>query len=75
MEERLEEKPHDCTFLSLIYEHGTHFVFPESLLKIMMYSAGALMPLVFKAGRQFPRECKAVREDIDRNLCEIISAW
>lgn len=75
MEERLEEKPHDCTFLSLIYEHGTHFVFPESLLKIMMYSAGDLMPLVFKAGRQFPRECKAVREDIDRNLCEIISAW
>jgi pimeloyl-ACP methyl ester carboxylesterase len=35
MEERLAGKPHDCTYLSLIYEHGTHFVFPETLLKIM----------------------------------------
>ena len=63
------------SYLSLIYEHGTHFVFPESLLRIMFPAGGDLMPLVFKAGRAYPKECRAVREDIDRNLKEIIKKW
>ena len=75
MEDRLAEKPHDCTYLSLIYEHGTHFVFPESLLNIMLPAGGDLLSLAFKAGRQFPKECKAVREDIDNKLREIICSW
>lgn len=75
MEERLEEKPHDCTYLSLTYEHGTHFVFPESLLKKLLPFGGDLMSLVFKAGREHPAECRAVREDIDRQLSTIIRQW
>ena len=34
MKKRLEERPHSCKFKALLYEHGTHFVFPETLLKI-----------------------------------------
>lgn len=34
-----------------------------------------LMPLVFKAGRDHPKECKAVREDIDNRLREEIRKW
>lgn len=75
MEERLAGKPHDCTYLSLIYEHGTHFVFPESLLKIMLPVGADLMSLAFRAGREFPEECRAVREDIDSKLSEIIREW
>ncbi|MBR1986116.1 MAG: acyl-CoA thioester hydrolase [Mogibacterium sp.] len=75
MEERLARKPHDCTYLSLIYEHGTHFVFPESLLKIMLPVGADLMSLAFRAGREFPEECRAVREDIDSKLSEIIREW
>ena len=75
MEDRLAEKPHDCTYLSLIYEHGTHFVFPESLLNIMLPGLGNLMPLIFSAGRKYPKECKAVRGDIDRKLSDIIREW
>ena len=75
MEDRLSEKKHDCTYLSLIYEHGTHFVFPESLLKIMLPALGDLMTLAFKAGREYPEECKAVREDIDIKLRTIIAEW
>ncbi|MBQ6439922.1 MAG: acyl-CoA thioester hydrolase [Mogibacterium sp.] len=75
MEERLAEKPHDSTYLSLIYEHGTHFVFPESLLKIMLPVGADLMSLAFKAGREYPKECKAVRIDIDNKLSEIIREW
>ena len=75
MEERLAEKPHDSTYLSLTYEHGTHFVFPESMLKIMIPAGGDLLTMLFKAGREFPKECKAVREDIDNRLKEIVKAW
>ena len=75
MEERLAERQHDSTYLSLMYEHGTHFVFPESLLKIMLPVGADLMPMVFKAGRQYPKECTAVREDIDIKLRETIAEW
>ena len=75
MEERLSEKAHDCTYLSLIYEHGTHFVFPESLMRKMLPVGADLMTLLFKAGREHPQECKAVREDIDIKLREVISEW
>ena len=75
MEQRLAEKPHDSAFLSLIYEHGTHFVFPETLLRIMIPAGGDLLPRVFRAGREFPKECKSTREDIDRKLQEIIKEW
>ena len=33
MEERLSRMRHTCTWKALIYPHGTHFVFPESLLR------------------------------------------
>ena len=75
MEERLAERQHDSTYLSLMYEHGTHFVFPESLLKIMLPVGADLMTLIFNAGREYPKECKAVREDIDIKLREIITEW
>ena len=54
---------------------GMHFVFPESLLNIMLPGLGNLMPLIFSAGRKYPRECKAVRVDIDNKLNEIIREW
>ena len=36
MRQRLETLPHDCDFEAWIYEHGTHFIFPESMLKLML---------------------------------------
>ena len=29
MEKRLAEKPHSCEVEAVVYEHGTHFVFPD----------------------------------------------
>ena len=50
-------------------------VFPESLLEIMLPVGADLMTLLFKARREHPKECKAVREDIDIKLREIITEW
>ena len=32
MTKRLEERPHTCQYVPLVYKHGTHFVLPESML-------------------------------------------
>lgn len=75
MEERLDTLPHDSTYTSLTYEFGTHFAFPESMLKIMLPAGGDLITRVFKSGREHPAECRAVREDIDARLTEALREW
>ena len=34
MDQRLKERPHTCEYVPLVYEHGTHFVLPESMLRM-----------------------------------------
>ena len=31
MEKRLVEKPHECEIETMVYAHGTHFVFPDAM--------------------------------------------
>ena len=75
MKERLAKREHACEVESYIYEHATHFVFPESMVKTILPVVGDLMTRVFAAGRNFPKECKAARVDIDRHVTEAIYAW
>ncbi len=75
-ERRLREKPHDCDVEALTYQHGTHFVFPESLLKtIFPVGAGLLLKWMFRAAKEYPKECKATRIDIDRHVVSTIEEW
>ena len=75
-ERRLTEKPHDCDAELVAYKHGTHFVFPESLLKkIFPIGAGLLLKMMFKAAKEFPQECKETRIDIDKRASEAIKEW
>lgn len=76
MENRLARLPHECAYESWLYEHGTHFVFPESMLKMMLPVGSALLvSLMFKAGKEFKKECKETRIDIDRRLKKALAAW
>ena len=76
MQERLSSLPHECEYQALIYEHGTHFVFPQRMLEMMLpLVSGLLVRFAFKAGKKYPKECKATRIDIDRKLSDVISRW
>lgn len=76
MEQRLTERPHECEYETLLYEHGTHFVFPQSMLDLMMPIIGGLfVGIAFKAGRKHPKACKQTRLDIDRRLQAAIAEW
>ena len=76
MEQRLREIPHESTFEAWIYEHGTHFAFPESMLKLMLpVGSSLLVRFMFKAGKEYPKECRETRIDIDRRLQKAIREW
>lgn len=76
MKARLEELPHECEYEALLYEHGTHFVFPQSMIQNMIpVFSGLLVACAFKAGRKYPKECKKTRIDIDKTLSAVISEW
>lgn len=76
MERRLAEKPHDCTVETAVYAHGTHFVFPEGMLKtILPIGSGLFMKLAFRAAKQFPEACRQTCMDIDRRITAAIQAW
>ena len=75
MEKRLGKREHTCEVESYIYEHATHFVFPEGMVKTILPVGGDLLTRVFAAGRKFPKECKAARIDIDRRITRAVDAW
>lgn len=76
MAERLERLPHECEYEAYTYKHGTHFVFPQSMLTMMLpVISGLLVRVAFKAGRKYPKECKATRIDVDKKLTKVITEW
>jgi len=75
-EKRLSERAHDCDVEALVYKHGTHFVFPESVLKkIFPVGSGLILKLVFKAAKEYPNECKQMRLDLDVKIDKAIEEW
>ena len=76
MEARLDRLPHACTHESWLYEHGTHFAFPESMLKMMLpVGSGLLVSMMFSAGKAHPGACRETRVDIDRRLRRALAEW
>ena len=76
MTARLDKLPHVCKAETLIYKHGTHFVFPESMLKTMLpVGSGLLIRFMFKAGREYPEACRQTRVNIDEKLSRSILDW
>jgi hypothetical protein len=76
MEQRLKHHPHQCKAEIAVYEHGTHFVYPQTMLKMMLpVFSGAFVKFAFTAAKKYPKECKETRIDIDRRLRTTIEAW
>lgn len=76
MGKRLSEKPHSCSVEAAVYAHGTHFVFPEEMLKTMLPVGSALfVKWAFPAARKYPRECRETRLDVERRVCRALTEW
>ena len=76
MDRRLKERPHTCSYETLVYEHGTHFVLPESLLRMALpIGLKFVLRFIFRAAKEYPDECEAARKDIDRRLSAALKEW
>lgn len=76
MDKRLKERPHECDYEALTYEHGTHFVLPETMLrKALPMGLKFVMKFIFKAAKDYPKECEQTRKDIDRRLSAALKQW
>lgn len=76
MDKRLKERPHECDYEALTYEHGTHFVLPETMLrKALPMGLKFVMKFIFKAANDYPKECEQTRKDIDRRLSAALKQW
>ena len=46
------------------------------MLKMMLpVGSGLLVSIMFKAGKEHPKECRETRVDIDRRLKKILAEW
>ena len=73
MDKRLQEHPHSCDYEAIVYEHGTHFVLPESLLRTALpVGLKFVLKFVFRAAKEYPNECEATRKDINKRLSAAI---
>ena len=76
MEKRLSEKPHTCQVEAVVYKHGTHFVFPQGMLKTMLpVGSGLFLKWAFREARQCPKECRQTRIDIEKRMRRAIVQW
>ena len=76
MDERLKARAHACRYDALVYPHGTHFAFPESMLRqLLPLFSDFIAGRAFRAAREYPQECRAARGDIDRRMKQAIQDW
>ncbi len=75
-EKRLSEREHSCKVKTVVFEHGTHFVFPDGMLKTMLpIGSGLFVKMAFSAARKYPKECRTTRLYIDRIVTNAVSDW
>ena len=76
MTERLKATPHECKVAKLTYKFGSHFVFPQSMLEIVLpFGSSLLLRFAFRTLKEHAGECKQTRIDIDKRLRRIIRKW
>ena len=76
MDERLKTLPHECTYEALTYEYGTHFVFPQSMVKMILpFGSRFVFGLCFKSAKEHPLECENTRIDLDKKVEAALRNW
>ena len=62
--------------MPFVYEHGTHFVLPESLLRMALpVGLKFVLRFIFRAGQEYTDASEATRIDIDRKLSAALKEW
>ena len=72
----LSWKGKPLAYMPFVYEHGTHFVLPESLLRMALpVGLKFVLRFIFRATKEYPDACEATRIDIDRKISAALKEW
>lgn len=77
MRERLENADCHCKYEALIYEHCSHFIFPESMMGLFLPKGAVdlLLPRIFSETKGYVKECRSSRVDLDIHIRTLINHW
>ncbi len=76
MDQRLKSRPHACDYEAVAYTYGTHFVLPESMLRLALpVGLKFVMRFLFRSAKEHADECEATRIDVDKRLSAALHEW
>ena len=77
MKKRIEASECNCKTEVLIYEHCTHFIFPESMMNMLLpkFLVDLILPRFFSETKGFVKECRRSRIDLDEHIQSTIKEW
>ncbi len=77
MKQKLEECENCCKPEVLIYDHCSHFIFPESMMKLLLpgFLVDLLLPVFYSETGGFVKECRRSRIDLDEHIQTTIKEW
>ena len=73
--DRLRRKDGKCHCKAFLYPVGTHFLAPQSMLRLALPISADLIVLPFREGRRNLMACRDSRRDLDQRLCREIQSW
>lgn len=67
----------EYTLKVLIYDHCSHFIFPESMIKLLLpgFLVDLILPRFFSETKGFVKECRSSRIDLDEHIQSTIKEW
>ena len=61
----------------LIYDHCSHLIFPESMVKLLLPGllVDLILPRFYSEAKGFVKECRRSRIDLDEHIQSTIKEW
>ena len=77
MKKKIEESENSCNLEVLIYDHCGHFIFPESMMQLLLprFLVDLIIPHIFSDSKGFVKECRKSRIDLDEHIQSTIKEW
>ncbi len=77
MKKKIEESDSNCNLQVLIYDHCSHLIFPESMVKLLLpgFLVDLILPHLYSETKGFVKECRRSRIDLDEHIQSTIREW
>lgn len=77
MKKKIEESNSNCKLEVLIYEHCSHFIFPETMMQLVLprFMVDIILPRFYSETKGYTKECRKSRIDLDNHIQSLFKEW